>query len=90
MAGIDPPTSKGMNIREEDRAVIEAFEYFTARGEDRSDSALMRDALAMYRVIEESLDDFDIEIEHEVSKRHYVRQAIREEVVRGDTDRDPE
>lgn len=88
MADLDPPTSKGMSVRENDHEIIAAFEYFQDKpSESRSDSAVMRDAFLMYRAIEETLDKFDVEIEHEVSKRHFVRQAIREEVVRGDTNR---
>ena len=41
-----------------------------------SRSGAVKDAMELYLVIDEVLDDFDFDFPNERSKRHFVRQAI--------------
>lgn len=65
----------------EDDTTVDDFDRVLGNklGSDYTRSSKVKDAMDLYRVVEELLDELDYREMDEASKRHFVRQAILEE-----------
>lgn len=68
-------TTIGIWVGEDDE-IVDEFDTTLGMRPDYSRSEKIKDAMAMYVTIAETLDDIEYDFDGEPPKRHFVRQAI--------------